>query len=293
MEFFTQDYLMHHGVKGQKWGVRRYQNKDGSLTELGKLRLITPDRLSYPVGIDEHYRDEVLKKFQNDGVLTEYGRRQISKAIKKYGLADQDDTQPFSFRKSDYDLDPDRNIEVKKDTELFRFASSYEPIDHKRKYVAVGEDARYEYDNPDVIFEMLGIPTGDPVSEFVYSPTKDLQIMQGRQAVDLVLDKCREQRLTDTVNLDRTLSKINIDRLSDTQKLSKTDKEVLEYQQALHDAAEDRIRFLYDENVDDIASEAKKMGYDAVVDLFDMGMADSIVLTDPQTSVKLKRKIPY
>ena len=30
--------LMHHGVKGQKWGVRRYQNKDGSLTALGKSR---------------------------------------------------------------------------------------------------------------------------------------------------------------------------------------------------------------------------------------------------------------
>lgn len=29
-------YLMHYGVKGQKWGVRRYQNPDGSYTELGK-----------------------------------------------------------------------------------------------------------------------------------------------------------------------------------------------------------------------------------------------------------------
>ena len=30
--------LKHHGIKGMKWGVRRYQNKDGSLTPAGKER---------------------------------------------------------------------------------------------------------------------------------------------------------------------------------------------------------------------------------------------------------------
>lgn len=30
--------LMHWGIKGQKWGVRRYQNKDGTLTAAGKKR---------------------------------------------------------------------------------------------------------------------------------------------------------------------------------------------------------------------------------------------------------------
>lgn len=30
--------LQHHGIKGQKWGIRRFQNKDGSLTPAGRKR---------------------------------------------------------------------------------------------------------------------------------------------------------------------------------------------------------------------------------------------------------------
>ena len=40
MDSFTSwnNELYHHGVKGQKWGIRRYQNEDGSLTSAGKER---------------------------------------------------------------------------------------------------------------------------------------------------------------------------------------------------------------------------------------------------------------
>lgn len=35
---YSPNELYHHGIKGQRWGVRRYQNKDGSLTLAGKSK---------------------------------------------------------------------------------------------------------------------------------------------------------------------------------------------------------------------------------------------------------------
>lgn len=40
--YYSRD-LYHHGIKGQKWGVRRYQNKDGSLTARGRKRYSEDD----------------------------------------------------------------------------------------------------------------------------------------------------------------------------------------------------------------------------------------------------------
>ena len=41
--FISDEELYHYGIKGMRWGIRRYQNKDGTLTPAGRKRLEKAD----------------------------------------------------------------------------------------------------------------------------------------------------------------------------------------------------------------------------------------------------------
>ena len=63
-----KDYLAHHGIKGQKWGVRRFQNPDGTRTALGKKREQKNAKVDHEKLIESTSAEEVYK---NRGKLSD------------------------------------------------------------------------------------------------------------------------------------------------------------------------------------------------------------------------------
>lgn len=87
--------LYHHGIKGQRWGVRHYQNPDGSLTEAGKNRYAKSDRRHSLKNRRNLSDDELRKRINRLKLEKEYkqlsdedlypGKKFCNRFLEQYG----------------------------------------------------------------------------------------------------------------------------------------------------------------------------------------------------------------
>ena len=72
------DVLIHYGILGMKWGVRRYQNKDGSLTSAGKKRYSNNDNIKEaPQKNTEEPKKKSVKDMSDEELRREINRMQL------------------------------------------------------------------------------------------------------------------------------------------------------------------------------------------------------------------------
>lgn len=79
----SEDDLEHHGILGQKWGVRRYQNKDGTLTSLGKKRWTESRYRNSDDTLTESGEKHLEEKKHNQDLSYRVGEKRLNNRVSK------------------------------------------------------------------------------------------------------------------------------------------------------------------------------------------------------------------
>lgn len=263
----TELELMHYGILGMKWGVRRYQNKDGTLTNAGKKRLQKiADRAT---GQESERSKQTSVEFE----------RRDETVRRKAGIRSTDD--------SDTDI-------IEKGSKIYRVANSGESLDGKRKYVSILDNDREAYED---MWDMLNMDYSKPISYYTYESTKKMRVATGKKVVDHLIEKYGDTTYSQFIkdrNLAESIRTAELDYNTGKVRkyLSKKDEKWLEsFKDSAYDKTEKFIRDNLKNNMDDIVKDFKSKGYDAIIDAEDLGFTNyPVIILEPNKSLKLKKE---
>ena len=268
------DELYHYGIKGMKWGVRRYQNKDGTLTPAGKKR------------IAELYGNE--HKLSLDRKLA----AQRESTLKRNGV---------SHRSGDADV-------IRKGT-VFRRVSDTDKEDlSRRKYVSLTNQDAKEY--RDLMANgLLGTAKPKNIYEYRLEAMSDLTVATGQQVIGKLLKEYGSKSFARTYaeyeRLDLRNNRYKTYGLTAEGNTKLTEN----IQRELGDSTKEKWAGLHARRVEQktrnevhkllyknqkISSEMRdyyaKKGYDAIVDMEDYldGFDYPLILLTPSNSVTVK-----
>lgn len=153
-------YLEHHGIKGQRWGVRRFQNEDGSLTPLGEKRIKKLKKIG-----DKYNKQQALLYGQSNL----YSAKSIQPIFGKFK-----------------NLDSETEV-LKAGAKINRIATENEPLDDKRKYVSFtsGDNAKYKFFAE---VKELGLPKDAEPYAYQFRAIKDIRIANGKAIESFIVN---------------------------------------------------------------------------------------------------------
>lgn len=116
----TEQYLAHHGIKGQRWGVRRFQNSDGSLTAAGKKRRGVSDKddkNAYIKAITEKHSNKSFKDSTRD-ITVDVLKSRVDQVGKKLDERLEKDSKLYRTTKDLAKITAEKNLNTDELTEF-------------------------------------------------------------------------------------------------------------------------------------------------------------------------------
>lgn len=136
----NENELYHHGVHGMKWGVRRYQNSDGSLTPLGRKRSAQLNEAFKPGKDGKASKAEKITKNVSD-ISNEVGKIHNSKTNRKMN------------QKIDTEIKKMSDAELNKKIDRMAREKRYRDLKYEQSTINIGRN------KTDRILEIVGSVT--------------------------------------------------------------------------------------------------------------------------------------